>query len=370
MAVYNYKDDLTATVQELSHAYEELSLLYRMAGMFASLSIDDICSRMVDEAIDSIGVKTAAVLLLDEKTGVLHTKISRGAWDNTRTYSRDAEVFWKTIRTRKPSAFCRLAETPYRDDIPGVRSLLVCPIQGKGRTIGTIAVADKEGNQEFFSSDTKLLMAISSQAGLSVENAMLYAELEGLLLGAIRSLVKALEATSHWTAGHTERVTEYALAIGRVLNLEADMLEKLKISALLHDIGKIATPREILNKNDALSEQELIEIKKHPGVGAEILGEMVKFNEVILCIKYHHEHWNGKNGIFGLKYEEIPLLARILSVADTFDALTSDRPYRPRRNREEAIQEIRRCSGSQFDPSVVGAFIAWVSTTTLPHQAL
>jgi len=229
-------------------------------------------------------------------------------------------------------------------------------------------VADKEGDQDFFSSDTKLLMAISSQAGLSVENAMLYAELEGLLLGAIRSLVKALEATSYWTAGHTERVTEYALAIGRRLNLQGDMLEKLKISSLLHDIGKIATPREILNKNDALSESELIEIRKHPAIGAEILGEMVQFNEVILCIKYHHEHWDGKDSIFGLKYEEIPLLARILSVADTFDALTSDRPYRPCRKREEAIQEIKRCSGSQFDPAVVDAFLTWVNSTTLQHQ--
>ncbi len=365
----NYKDDLTATVHELSHAYEELSLLYRVSGMFASLSIDDICSRMVDEAIGTIGVKTAAVLFLDDKAGVLSTKISRGTWDNTRTFARDAEVIWKTIQTRKPSAFCRIAETPYRDAIPGVRSLMVCPIQGKGKTIGAIVVADKEGDQEFFSSDTKLLMAISSQAGLSVENAMLYAELEGLLLGAIRSLVKALEATSHWTAGHTERVTEYALAIGRLLNLQGDMLEKLKISSLLHDIGKIATPREILNKNCALSESELMEIRKHPGVGAEILGEMVQFNEVILCIKYHHEHWDGKNGIFGLKYEEIPLLARILSVADSFDALTSDRPYRPCRKREEAIQEIQRCSGSQFDPAVVDAFLSWVNSATLQHQA-
>jgi len=367
--VNNYKDDLTATVQELSHTYEELSLLYRVAGMFASLSIDEICSRMLDEAIDTLGVKTAAVLLLDDKTGVLYTKISRGSWDNTRTFARDAEVIWKAIRMRKPSAFCRIAETPYRDSIPGVRSLMVCPMQGKGKTIGAIVVADTEGNREFFSSDTKLLMAISSQAGLSVENAMLYGELEGLLLGAIRSLVKALEARSYWTAGHTERVTEYALAIGRMMNLQTDTLEKLKISSLLHDIGKIATPSEILNKNDALTESELAEIRKHPGLGAEILGEMVQFNEVILCIKYHHEHWDGRNSIFGLKYEEIPPLARILSVADTFDALTSDRPYRPSKKREEAIQEIKRCSGSQFDPAVVEAFLAWVNSATLQHQA-
>ena len=146
--MYNYKDDLTSTVQELSHAYEELSLLYRVAGMFASLSIDDICSRMVDEAVGTIGVKTAAVLFLDDKTGDLYTKISRGSWDNARTFSRDAEVIWKTIHTRKPSAFCRIAETPFRDYIPGVRSLMVCPIQGKVKTIGALVVAGGENHEE------------------------------------------------------------------------------------------------------------------------------------------------------------------------------------------------------------------------------
>jgi putative nucleotidyltransferase with HDIG domain len=149
-------------------------------------------------------------------------------------------------------------------------------------------------------------MAISSQAGLSVENAMLYTELEMLLVGAIKSLVKALEATSYWTAGHTERVTEYAIAIGRTMDLQGDALDKLRICSLLHDIGKIATPKEILNKDEKLSESEWIEIKKHPGVGAEILGEMKQFKDVIQGIKYHHEHWDGVKGIFGLRYEEIP----------------------------------------------------------------
>ena len=360
MAKRNYKNDLAVTIQELSNTYEELSLLYRVSGIFSSLSIEDICSHMVDEAIDMIGVKTAAVLFHDEKNNLLYTKSFKGTWDDRRLFARDAAVIWKAIENRKPSAFCRIAETEYRDFIPGIRSLMVCPILGKMKTIGAIVVADKEGNQEFFAHDTKLLMAISSQAGLSVENAMLYRELEVLLVGAIKSLVKALEATSYWTAGHTERVTDYALAIGRTMGLEADILEKLKICSLLHDIGKIATPHEILNKRDNLDEQEWTEIKKHPGIGAQILGEMHQFKDVILGIKYHHEHWDGRKSIFGLKFEEIPLLARILSVADTFDALTSDRPYRPRRTRDEAVKEIRKCSETQFDPHVVEAFLKWI----------
>lgn len=368
MARHKDKDDLAATIQELSSAYEELSLLYRMSEIFASLSIEEICSRILDEAIDTIGVKTAAVLLLDEKNDTLFTKTFRGAWDARRVFPKDTDVIWKAIEARKPSAFCRIEETEHRNYIAGISSLMVCPILGKMKTIGAIVVADKEGNEEFFSHDSKLLMAISSQAGLSIENAMLYAELEVLLVGAIKSLVKALEATSYWTAGHTERVTEYAIAIGRVLHLEADVIEKLKICSLLHDIGKIATPQEILNKGENLSESEWNEIKKHPGIGADILGEMRQFKDIILGIKFHHEHWDGRKSIFGLKFEEIPLLARILSVADTFDALTSDRPYRPRKTKDEAVKEIRRCSGTQFDPVIVEAFLKWVENATLPHQ--
>lgn len=365
----DYQQDLAVTIQELSIAYEELSLLYRVSGIFSSLSIDDICNRMIDEAIDTLGVRTAAILFHEEKNDLLFTKTCKGIWDTDRTFPRDHAFIWKSIESKKPSAFCRVDDTEYRGYIPGVSSIMVCPILGKAKTIGAIVVADKEGDQEFFSHDTKLLMAITSQAGLAIENAFLYIELEVLLVGAIKSLVKALEATSYWTAGHTERVTEYAICIGQLLNLDGDTLEKLKICSLLHDIGKIATPREILNKSEALSENEWIEMKKHPGVGAEILGEMKQFKDVILGIKYHHEHWDGSKSIFGLKNEEIPLLARILSVADTFDALTSDRPYRPKRSKDDAAKEIQRCSGSQFDPEIVKAFLGWTGLSIQQHQA-
>ncbi|GAB4483560.1 MAG: hypothetical protein OHK006_04960 [Thermodesulfovibrionales bacterium] len=353
------QEAFAAAVRELSHTYEEISLLYRTAETFASLSVDDICGRILDEAVGAIGVKTAAVLFLDEPDGILRTKVCRGVWSPDRCFGREAGVIWHAIEARKPSAFCRLAETEHAGLFPGQKSLLICPILGKARVVGAIVVADKQDDAEFFANDTKLLMAISTQAGLAIENAHLYQELELLLVGAIRSLVKALEATSFWTAGHTERVTSYAIEIGKVMGLDSASLEKLKICALLHDIGKIATPKDILNKDAPLTDAEWLEIRKHPGVGAEILEEVKQFKDVVHGIKYHHEHWDGRGGIFGLHQEEIPLLARILSVADTFDALTSDRPYRSKRTKEEALKEIQRCSGTQFDPAVVRSFCDW-----------
>jgi len=355
----NRENDLSLTVQELSNVYEELSLLYRFSEIFSFLSIDEICTRIAAEAINTIGVKTAAILFLDQKGEKLSTKTSRGDWDSEREFAKDQGVIWKSIEARRPSAFCRLAETEHRDYFPGLKSVMVCPLAGKVKVIGAIVVADKEDTGEFYSTDSKLLAAISAQAGLAIENALLYGELESLLLGAIRSLVKALETSSCWTAGHTERVTEYSIGIGRVMGLDSEMIEKLKICALLHDIGKIATPKEILNKNGELEEEEWREIKRHPALGAEILVELRQFEDIILSIKYHHEHWDGRKGIFGLKRNEIPLMARILSVADAFDAMTSDRPYRQMKSKAEAIREIARCSGSQFDPAVVGAFLEW-----------
>jgi putative nucleotidyltransferase with HDIG domain len=364
----NGDNDLALTVRELSNAYEELSLLHRISEVFSFLSIDEICSRITQEAVNTIGVQTAAVLFLDDKGDMLHTKACRGKWECGRVIDKSMDVMWKSIDSRKASAYCRLIESEHKDYFPELSSMMICPLIGKARVIGAIVVADKESAEEFFSNDSKLLSTIAAQAGLAIENAILYSELETLMLGAIRSLVKALEASSYWTAGHTERVTSYSLGIGRIMGLEAGLMEKLKLSALLHDIGKIATPKEILNKNGKLEKAEWAEIKRHAVLGAEILVELKQFDEIIQSVKYHHEHWDGQDGIFGLKQDEIPLMARILAVADAFDAMTSDRPYRLMMTKVEAVEEISRCSGTQFDPSVVTAFLTWVKDFIPPHR--
>jgi putative nucleotidyltransferase with HDIG domain len=361
-------DDLSLTIRELSNVYEELSLLYRISEVFSFMSVEEICARIAAEAVNTLGVRTAAVLFLDEKGEKLSSKAALGNWDRERVIPRDDGAVWRAIESKKNSAFCKLAETQYAEDFPELFSLMVCPVIGKVKVIGAIVVADKDSGEEFYSNDSKLLAAIAAQAGLAIENAFLYEELESLLLGAIRSLVKALEATSYWTAGHTERVTEYAIGIAQVMGMGKEMLEKLKICALLHDIGKIATPKEILNKTGQLEAGEWEEIKRHPGLGAEILTELKQFSEIILSIKFHHEHWDGRGGIYGLKQEEIPLMARILAVGDAFDALTSDRPYRKKKSKEEAVNEIANCSGTQFDPAVVEAFLEWVKDFSPPRR--
>jgi putative nucleotidyltransferase with HDIG domain len=353
--------DLELTVQELSHTYEELSLLYKLSEVLSGMTLDEIAEEVVKEAISTLDIRTASLLLYDEREDKLYTKSCRGRWDKKITIDKEDRIIWSSIEERKPVAYCKLAEAGFADYSLAERSILVCPLIGKTKIVGAMVLADKESGGEFFSTDIKLMMAISTHAALTIENALLYKELEDFLLSAIKSLVKALEASTQWTAGHTERVTEYAMGIGRALGLSKKELEELKIASLLHDIGKIAIPKHILDKPDKLTEDEMTEVKRHPVIGAEILGEFKRLENIVLGIKYHHEHWNGNGGLLGVTGNNIPLIARILAVADAFDAMTSDRPYRRKRSLEDAVAEILNQSDKQFDPSIVEAFKKWVN---------
>jgi len=185
-------------------------------------------------------------------------------------------------------------------------------------------------------------------------------EIGRLFLGAIEALVSALEAKDEYTAGHSRRVTEIALALGDELGLPADEAEDLRWGSLLHDVGKIAVDPMIQNKPGALTEEEYEHIMIHPHVGTGIVGPVVN-ERVVEIIEHHHDHYDGNGSTRATAGSDMPLAARILAVADAFDAMTSDRPYRPAMSVEKALDEIRRCAGRQFDPEVAGAFLSMMS---------
>ena len=185
-----------------------------------------------------------------------------------------------------------------------------------------------------------------------------YNELEDLFMGFVRAMVNALEAKSQWTRGHSERVTAFAQEIAYEMNLGETQRKAVIIASLLHDIGKIGTQGAILEKKNSLSEDEYDIMKFHTIQGAEILRGIKQFEDVVLIVKHHHERMDGKGYPDGLKGEEIPLGARIVYVADAFDAMTEDRPYQPAISIEDSITELRRSSGTQFDPVVVEAWLS------------
>lgn len=183
-----------------------------------------------------------------------------------------------------------------------------------------------------------------------------YVDIRDMYLDTIQSLAAAIDAKDPYTKGHSERVADYSVKIARALKLPEARVEKLKYVALLHDIGKMGIREQILNKPSMLTVTEFDEMKKHSVTGAEIVGKVRRFQEETEIIRHHHERWDGKGYPDGLKGTAIPLGARIVAVADTFDAMTSDRPYRKALTPEEALKEIEKCAGTQLDPDVVKLF--------------
>lgn len=175
---------------------------------------------------------------------------------------------------------------------------------------------------------------------------------------AARAILSALDAKDHYTYGHSMRVAYYSLTLGRERGLSEEELYDLELAALFHDIGKIGTPDSVLLKPTRLDEDEFLEMKKHPMRSHQILQGFDQFEEIAKCAKHHHERFDGRGYPDGLKAKEIPLFARILLIADTFDAMTSTRPYRKGLAFEMAFAELEEFSGTQFDPELVKIFIS------------
>lgn len=177
---------------------------------------------------------------------------------------------------------------------------------------------------------------------------------------AVKSLAAAVDAKDRYTGGHSERVTHFALDLAQTLGADADQLDALKIAGLLHDLGKIGVPDAVLNKPGSLTQEERKVMQQHPALGGSIIGRAPQLDVIVPAVLFHHERWDGAGYPDGLSGEAIPLMARILAVADAFDAMTSDRPYRKAMPVESALIELRASSGKQFDPKIVDVFIAMV----------
>lgn len=236
------------------------------------------------------------------------------------------------------------------------RSILAVPLVVRGRVVGVAEALNKKGDGAFVRDDVELFEAFARHAAVAVENAKLYAQLEELFRSSIRAVVFAVEAKDRYTRGHTERVTHYSIITARELGLSTDELKKVEIASLLHDVGKIGIPDTILRKPGKLTDEEFEIVKAHPVRGSEIMAPIGAMKEIIPGIRDHHERYDGLGYPDKLKGKEISLLGRIISVADVFDALTTDRPYRGAVSVDETLEYLQSNAGYQFDPDVVEAF--------------
>jgi putative nucleotidyltransferase with HDIG domain len=236
-----------------------------------------------------------------------------------------------------------------------VRSFMCAPLNTRESTVGAVYVESRTHPGCFTESDLELLTVFGNQIATALENASLYEELERSFYETVRSLLAALEAKDEYTRGHSDRVALYAVGIAEALNLPKERLNDLKTAAELHDIGKIAVPESIINSPSRLSDEEFECIKKHPEYGVQILRPIRFLSAALPIVRHHHERYDGTGYPEGLIGESIPLEARILNLADAFDAMTSTRSYNKPVTLPDALARCREEAGVSFDPRCVAA---------------
>ncbi|MBC7334057.1 MAG: HD-GYP domain-containing protein [Actinobacteria bacterium] len=215
--------------------------------------------------------------------------------------------------------------------------------------------------RRFTSSDLELLETFSNGIAIAIKNFKLISDIKKNFVQTLKAFANSIDAKDKYTKSHSQNVSNIAGLIAYKCGLGSDKVEEVMIAGLLHDIGKIGIPDSILAKGETLSKEEYDLVKKHPVISFKIIGEIGQFKSILPIILYHHERWDGKGYPQGLRGEEIPLGARILAIADAYDAITTDRPYRKAFCKRDAIAEIRKNAGSQFDPELVEIFVKIIS---------
>jgi response regulator RpfG family c-di-GMP phosphodiesterase len=245
-----------------------------------------------------------------------------------------------------------------------LQSILSVPLMKKDQAIGVLNLSKLTNAMPFSEADQDLITILCGQAAVAIENARLFMELqektaylEEAIFDTIGALSQVLETRDCEVQGHSSRMVEYAQAVAERLKLSPNDRTSLRYAILILDIGNVGILDRVLNKPDKLQKEEYEEVKRHVMLGTQIVKRIKFLDGVTPVIYHHHERWDGKGYPDGLAAEKIPLCARIVAVIDAFDAMTSDRPYRKAMPSAEAIAELKRCSGSQFDPAVVEAFL-------------
>jgi HD-GYP domain-containing protein (c-di-GMP phosphodiesterase class II) len=319
----------------------------------------------IEAATMLVGAETGSLLLFDAVSNELYFEVAlgdKGARLKTIRIPADQGIAGWVLQNGSGVIVNDPNHDPrfYRDaDIRSqfsTKSLLAAPLRVKGQTIGVLeAINKRDGN--FDNADLDLLIFLANQVAPAIENAALYAELREVFHETALTLAEALECRDTYTGGHTRRVCDYSLTIGSGLGLGSSDLDKLKLAAILHDIGKIGVADAILHKAGPLDHDEFLQMRQHARFGSEILKKVRSMAAVIPGVLYHHEKYDGSGYPDALKGETIPLLARIIAVADTYDAMTTDRPYHQMISRENALAVLQKGAGSQFDATIVEAFI-------------
>jgi putative nucleotidyltransferase with HDIG domain len=266
-------------------------------------------------------------------------------------------TFFETIIKSKNYYLADPKEINPHTEVPLEYPFIAFPFLIKDEVFGLLTLANKVDGSSFTDDDISLALTLVNNTALRMENNVLYEIVYNSLVNSLKALVISIEARDPYTRDHSERVTAYALQIAEVLKLSDEDMDTIKFGGYLHDIGKIGIRDGVLLKPGKLTEAELADIRQHPVIGDNILKPLMFFPKERELVRYHHEHYDGTGYPDGLVGDQIPLMARILAVADAYDAMTSNRPYRTALNPEKAKAEVLKNVNRQFDKQVVEAFL-------------
>ncbi|NLF98258.1 MAG: GAF domain-containing protein, partial [Candidatus Riflebacteria bacterium] len=354
----------------------ELSLIQELGkAVNSSLDLDSVLNYFIDMTTRITDSDRATLMLYDDAAQELYVEVSRGFDDPEVLDVRlklGEGVAGRAAQLKRPIKIENTGKSADYKELPNLKrktdlTLISAPLINKDNLVGVInceRVLSKKG--PFTPENLDLLETLGSQASIAIENARLYHNLLNVYLETIRSLAAAIDAKDSYTHGHSRRVTDLSVGIALEMGLARSEVDTIRHASLLHDVGKIGISEQILLKPGRLTDDEFETIKSHPHIGAGILNSIEFLKNVCEIIKHHHERFDGRGYPSGLTGSEIPLGSRIICVADSFDAITSCRPYRKPLTFAEATEEVKRCAGSQFDPGVVEAFVRLRSSKHRP----
>ncbi len=362
------RKELEKANRELESRASEQARLFRISREFDEIrSSDDLYARIVQLASTLESVECASFFIIPHDKDRL-LAIANSGWPATAgapptVLPRQGHIS-EILSNGANHIFIHPEEVQalFSKLPPEMKRLLSCwPLRIRGEAFGLLMAFHRESSDGLSAEEMRLLDFLIRKASLAVENMALYESLTSNFYGILKSLVNALEAKDLYTGKHSERVTRYAVDMARMLGCSGAQIETVETIGYLHDIGKIGINDSILNKAGSLTGEEYEIVKKHPVIGESIVADLGLSSEERSIIRHHHERWDGRGYPDGLAGEDIPLLARIVSIADAFDAMTSKRAYRECMSLKESLAELIKYSGKQFDPAAVDAFLELIN---------
>jgi len=346
-------------------SFEQLKALMELSALINStLEISEVKRRAIEAAMKLLDSEAASLLLIDPESGDLFFEVALGDKGETlkevRLKKGQGIAGWVAEKgepliiqdCQSDARFSKLADE--RSHFI-TRNMICVPVRSRDRMLGVLQAINKNKGV-FDEPDKDAALALGNQVAIAIENAHLYEELRETFFDTAEALAETIEKRDPYTGGHTRRVMNYCSVIGKAMGLSKKELDDLRLASILHDIGKIGVRDDILMKETRLTAEENEKMTKHSTYGAEILAHIRQLKDIIPGVRGHHERIDGNGYPDNLRSSDIPVIARIIAVADTFDAMTSDRPYRQAHSPEAALRELIKCSGKQFDAEIVAIF--------------